>query len=188
MSAPWPPLEKALRDERALAGSLRAAWPRALHGIAFEEDAERLRWWLYENLEQGVPPVNADQLWFRLAPSAWHGRVESCDLELEGGTESEWFDSPLERVTWKPAQPAFGSIVLSLLAREKFDLFESSALAFAALAVQQALRGVHEDLLLGEAPDRGITVSFVGGPGVHLGRFDGRDWDRADFCRIEKAS
>lgn len=182
---PWTDLERAVRAEWTVTRGLRdVARDPELASLPLEDDAERVRWWLYENLEAAPPPASTEELWFRLVTARWHGRPESCDLELSGGTESDDYAAPLERTTWRPPDARAGSTVLGVLAARDLHPFEPNALAYAALCVQQALRGVHEDLLLPDAADVGVTVSFDEGPGLCLGRFDGRDWDRESFYRF----
>lgn len=187
MKSGWQQLRRELLAERdleeAMDAILAALAPNAeLADMPWHADAERMRWWIFENLEAEPPNEETDQFWFRPTTIYWGERVDSCDLELSGGEESDRFDQPLASVTWEPANAQAGSLVLPCLARMDTRLAQELCLAFSALAVQHAVRGIDEALLLGRAEERGFTVGFEDGPGVHLGRFDGEHWERAELC------
>lgn len=184
MKSWWKHLRREIEEQRELEFAMltlleKLAPAAQLEGLAWNADAERLRWWLFENLEECPPPENADQFWFRLFTQEWRDRIDSCDLELAGGEESDRFDIPLQEVTWKPSNPLLGSVVLPRLAREGTPQL---CLAYSVLAIQSALFGIDEAMVLGSAHSRGISVGFEEGPGVYLGRFDGAEWDRDELC------
>jgi len=183
----WKHLRRELEAERdiesAMASLLAKLAPTAeLDSLPWKADAGRLRWWLFENLDAAPAPESADHVWFELFTSTWRDRLDACDLKLSGGRESEYFATPLSELTWTPENTLFGSVVLPQLARKLPSGAPELCIAYAALAVQQALRGIDEDLLLGPLHSRGFSVGFENGPGVHLGIFDGEAWDRTELC------
>ncbi len=187
MKSGWQQLRRELKSESDLETALIPILAKLAPRCEFDElpwnaDAERLRWWLFENLDASTPSEHTDQYWFKITASYWGERIDSCDLELAGGEESDRFDVPLERVTWEPPNSQLGSSVLPCLARSESPHPQELCVAYSALAVQQAFRGIDEQLLLGRADSRGVTVGFEDGPGVHLGRFDGEHWDRDELC------
>lgn len=152
--------------------------------LPWEQESERLRWWLLENCDANPPPESADQLWFRIFANTWGGRVDSCDLELSGGTESDDYLEPIQRRTWRPENAQFGSIILPRIACSglaKPAQLEQLCVAHTTLAVVAAIENVDERLILGQVESRGVTVGFAAGPGVHLGRFYADDWDRSEL-------
>ena len=167
----------------------RQADGSALLGLPWSADAERLRYWLLENLDAGAPPASAEQLWFRMHANTWGGRVDSCDLELHGGTESDDYLEPIARETWRVETLHAGSLVLPRLACAP-DLGpergEVACLMFAALAVARAIDGVDERLLLGSLPARGVTVGYASGPGAFLGTFTEDGWDDSELHVLER--
>ncbi len=196
MESCWKELRRELKAERDLTEAMQPLLARIApeserFDYPWQEDAERLRWWLFENLDARRLPESADQLWFRLFTIEWREHVDSCDVELVGGMESDYFATPIGRTTWRVPTPVLGSVVLPRLVRSlgvvshaEAELAKAKrvAVAYTALAVQAALRGIDEALLQGSLPSRGVSVGFDGGPGVYLGRFDGERWDREDLC------
>ena len=158
--------------------------------LPYERDADQLRWWLLECLDDVPLTSDADELWFRLTTSTWAGRVDSCDVELLAGEESDQFHAPIERVTWMPDNARLGSSTLPHLARSAEGALDARwklCLSFTALAVRDALLGVDEGLFLRSLMSRSVTVGFEAGPGVYLGSFDGELWDTSQRCLYSEA-
>lgn len=124
--------------------------------LPIEADEERLAHWLLGALEGGADGA----LRFRVAESAWHGRVESFDLELEGAEESA------------------GSAVLARLPRALADAPERAALAalaYASIAARRIVERVDPRLCFGARPALEVEVASSAGS-VSLGTFTEAGW------------
>lgn len=165
-----------------------APW-RDLESLPFEADAERAESWLLASLEQTPPPPELDDLWIRVRPAHWRGRLDGCDLVLGPGPPTAEIDPVPDPGDWLPAEPAMGSAVLTRLLQLAGDaeprvaelLAGELALGHAALAVQHCLGRIDRDLLLAGREDRGIWVGYAGGLCLFLGWRVGDRWDREGF-------
>lgn len=150
----------------------------AIARLPIEEDLEQLALWLLGVFEREPPPEDIAELRFRVVTSAWRGRVDSADLELE--------------VTKEGVPARAGSAVLARLAQiVPFDppraarrqleaevaLGEALALAFAAAAVRHLFERLDPALLLGGRAERAVSIAGAGRL-LMLGHFQGEHWDR----------
>ena len=179
----WRVALDLIQDQQSAAGGMeklsdecarvrtRARWDE-IGRLPFQEDAERIRWWLLEQLDlaQGATEV---ALRFELARTEWKERFDSCDLRIDHATG---------------VSTSAGSAVLARLVVQADDVedpifAELLPLTFAALALQRALDGVDERLVLGDAESRSVAIACTPEPRIDLmlGEWTPDGWDRTQF-------
>ena len=156
---------------------LNSIWT-SIRQLDFEGDTVKLGMWLEKVLSSEPPSPEINAFWFGLFNPIHNGET-SADLYVSGSTKFDSENETAEWATWDdnsylPEQRYANSSVLKDIYRlvSKTEAAEQGeyilCLGFAGLAVNQIIKTLNREILLGERERRDIAVGFDSGDFILL--------------------